>query len=110
MQTRALRQVFVRGGKCRLRLLVHFMTPCLDITVIQYCCKLSTQCLSRELHYSRSRSSRAELSESVCISYNVHAASSRSVSFFQDCLLELAQQLIATNVCIGEGYRLRPLD
>ena len=105
MRTLALRQVFVRGGKYRLRSLVHLSTPSLDITVVQYCCKLSTQCLSRELHYSRPRSSGTKLSESICISYNVHVASSRSVSFFQDCPLEPAQQLIATNVCIGEGYR-----
>ena len=36
-------------------------------------------------------------------------ARSRNVSFSQDYPLELAQQLM-TNACIGEGYRLRPLD
>ena len=50
------------------------------------------------------------LSELICIPYNIRRASSRNVSFFQGCPLELAQQLTATNACIGEGYRLRSLD
>ena len=68
------------------------------------CCKLSTQCLSRELCYARTFGINLHLLQ------HTHGASSRSVSFFQGCLLELAQQLIATDVCTGEGYRLRPLD
>ena len=41
-------------------------------TELLYCCKLSTQSLSRELCYSRPRLSRSKLSESIFISYNIH--------------------------------------
>ena len=47
----------------------------------------------------------------ICISYNIRVELALAAcSFKKGCPLELTQQLIARDVCIGEGYRLRPLD
>ena len=52
------------------------------------------------------------LAEENCIFCKIHVelALAACCSLRKGCLLELAQQLIATDVSTGEGYRLRPLE
>ena len=80
-------------------------------TGLLYSTAVSYQHIFSELCSSRTRLSRADFLESICITNKQHTrgASSRNVSFFQGCPLDLAQQLFETDVCVGEGYRLRPL-
>ena len=60
---------------------------------------------------ARTRLSKVECSESICIPYSIHVGLALAMCrSFEDFPLDLAQQLFETDVCIGEGYRLQSLD